>query len=248
MNGLSVGRVSQILIMNDSAHTLKVKLDIDKAVVIGDSSKAVISNLSLIGGKAIVIYLGNPKKPMPENSLLLSEVEKSLTDKISQKTEPIIANLGVTLERVNGMMSEKNINTISNIINNLNQTSVLLNKLIDANGKSITATTSNIQKLTSSLVETEKQLKPLLEKANTIADSVSRMKLVATIDNTNKAVGELNQMLNSLNKGEGTAGKLLHDDSLYVNLNNTAKDLDKLMIDLKANPKRYVHFSLFGKK
>jgi phospholipid/cholesterol/gamma-HCH transport system substrate-binding protein len=248
MNGLAVGRVGEIVIMNDSAQTLQVALDIKKDVIIGDSSKSIISNLGLLGGKAIVIKLGNQKKPIPEKGLLMSEIEKELTDQVGESLSPIVSNLDLTIRRVNGILSEKNVNNITSMISNLEQTTILLNKMLDANGKTIYASTSNLQKLTGSLVETEKQLKPLLEKANTLADSLNRMKLVSTIDNANKAITELNNMLGSLNKGEGTAGKLLHNDSLYFNLNNTARDLDYLMVDLKANPKRYVHFSLFGAK
>ena len=58
----------------------------------------------------------------------------------------------------------------------------------------------------------------------------------------------LNSNLESLKAGEGTMGKLMHDDSLYIYLSNTARDLDRLLVDFQANPGRYVQFSVFGKK
>ena len=182
MNGLSVGRVGEIVILNDANQSLKVGIDINKEVLVGDSAKAIISNLSLIGGKAITLKLGNPAKPLPEKSMLISEVEQSLSDKLGEKFNPILTNLDMTVKRFNNLLSDKNTNKISAILQNLEKTSLMLNAMMDVNGKTIYATTSNLQKLTGSLVETEKQLKPLLVKANTLADSLNRMKLVSTID------------------------------------------------------------------
>ena len=68
------------------------------------------------------------------------------------------------------------------------------------------------------------------------------------IENLNGVAENLNTILTQLKEGEGTMGKLLYDDSLYVNLNRTAEDLDKLMVDLRENPGRYVQVSVFGKK
>jgi len=236
------------LLPKKNVAVINLGIDVNKEVLVGDSAKAIISNLSLIGGKAITLKLGNPAKPLPEKSMLISEVEQGLTDKLGERFNPMVSDLEITVKHINNLLSEKNTQSISAVLQNLEKTSVMLNSIMDVNGKTIYSTTSNLQKLTGSLVETEKELKPLLSKANTLADSLNRMKLVSTIDKTNTAMAELNLMLSALNKGEGTAGKLLHDDSLYTNLNSTARDLDKLMIDLKANPKRYVHFSLFGGK
>jgi phospholipid/cholesterol/gamma-HCH transport system substrate-binding protein len=97
-------------------------------------------------------------------------------------------------------------------------------------------------------VETEKQLKPLLTKFNTIADSLQAVKIGETLNSANKAVSSLQRIVSKLEKGQGTAGKLLMNDSLYVGLNKALLDLDKLLIDVRLQPKRYVNVSIFGKK
>lgn len=120
--------------------------------------------------------------------------------------------------------------------------------MIVSNDARIGAILQNVQNLTHSLIETEKMLKPILSKTNTFADSLNKMQLASTIASTNKTLLELNKSLAQINNGNGTVGKLLYNDSLYTYLSNSSRDLDKLLVDLKERPKRYVHFSLFGRK
>ena len=81
-----------------------------------------------------------------------------------------------------------------------------------------------------------------------ISDSLSRANVKQTIEETNRALSQANQIFDQINKGQGTLGKLVKNDSLYNNLNRSAEDLDKLMKDLRINPERYLHLSVFGRK
>jgi phospholipid/cholesterol/gamma-HCH transport system substrate-binding protein len=91
-------------------------------------------------------------------------------------------------------------------------------------------------------------LKPILTKANQFADSLTTMQLNTTLLKTQRTLDALSSNLEGMNAGRGTMGKLMTDDSLYIHLSNTARDLDLLLIDLQENPGRYVQFSMFGKK
>lgn len=248
VNGLTVGRVSNIEFLDDSAHALKVSIDVRKEVSLGDSSISVIANQGILGGKAIIIKVKNPSKPLPKESFLISEIEASMMDKLSVKTDPILNNFNISLMKVNNLMSENNTKTISSILVNLEQSTKALQLMISNNDKKIGLVMQNVQNLSASLVETEKMIKPILTKTSSFADSLNKMQLASAVNQTNLAISELNKSLKNINNGKGTAGKLIYDDSLYVHLDNSARDLDKLMIDMKANPKRYVHFSIFGRK
>ncbi|TAG55531.1 MAG: MCE family protein [Cytophagales bacterium] len=248
VNGLTVGRVSNIEFLDDSAHALKVSIDVRKEVSLGDSSISVIANQGILGGKAIIIKVKNPSKPLPKESFLISEIEASMMDKLSVKTDPILNNFNTSLMKVNNLMSKNNTKTISSILVNLEQSTKALQLMISNNDKKIGLVMQNVQNLSASLVETEKMIKPILTKTSSFADSLNKMQLASAVNQTNLAISELNKSLKNINNGKGTAGKLIYDDSLYVHLDNSARDLDKLMIDMKANPKRYVHFSIFGRK
>lgn len=248
VNGLNVGRVSEISFTDDTLHGLRVTLDVQKEVSIGDSSVALIANQGLLGSKSIMITIKNAEKPLPEKSFLIGEIEQSMLDKLGVKTEPLLNNVNSSLERINGIMSPENTKSITQILANFDKTSLLLNHMIVSNDARIGSILQNVQNLTTSLVETEKMLKPILSKTNSFADSLNKMQLAAAVQNSNKALAELNKSLIQINNGKGTVGKLLYDDSLYTYLSNSSRDLDKLLIDLKEKPKRYVHFSIFGRK
>jgi phospholipid/cholesterol/gamma-HCH transport system substrate-binding protein len=81
-----------------------------------------------------------------------------------------------------------------------------------------------------------------------VSDQIARSNFENTIKNADKAVADLQLAINKVNSGKGTLGQLINDEALYKNLANASSNLDKLMIDLKANPKRYVSFSVFGGK
>ena len=81
-----------------------------------------------------------------------------------------------------------------------------------------------------------------------ISDSLKDIKFNETIHRVNASLDNANAILGKINSGEGTMGKLVNNDSLYLYLESASKDLDLLLIDFKENPKRYVHFSVFGKK
>ena len=81
-----------------------------------------------------------------------------------------------------------------------------------------------------------------------MSNSMSEVDLNLILTNLDSTISNLNNITNKLNQGEGTVGKLIYDDGLFKNLDNATKNLEELIEDIKLNPKRYVHFSIFGKK
>lgn len=89
--------------------------------------------------------------------------------------------------------------------------------------------------------------KVTLDKYGNLAESIDTQKLNATIANLDATVGKLNEVVAGINNGQGSLGKLMKDEELYNNLNSASTNLNSLIEDVKANPKRYVNFSVFGK-
>ncbi len=120
--------------------------------------------------------------------------------------------------------------------------------MLNENRVNIAQISNNMRVLSASLIETEKQLKPLLTKFNTVADSLNALKIGKTLNEANLALTSVQKILSGIEKGQGSAGKLIKSDSLYLELNKTLADLDKLLLDFRLQPKRYLNFSVFGKK
>jgi phospholipid/cholesterol/gamma-HCH transport system substrate-binding protein len=98
------------------------------------------------------------------------------------------------------------------------------------------------------LAENSEKLGKTISNLESVSDTLAAADLYATVANLKSTLENTALILEKMNNGEGTTGQLLTNDSLYINLNNSVASLDSLLKDLKANPKRYVHFSLFGKK
>jgi phospholipid/cholesterol/gamma-HCH transport system substrate-binding protein len=248
INGLNVGKVLSIQIDQSKGSKVLVEFDLDKKIILNKNSIAILKDNGLLGGKMIEIDVKQGDLLQHEDTLK-SASEKGLMGMVSDKASPLMTNIDTTIVSVNQLLSEyKGLsNNIKNILRNLETTTGSINGLMADNRQKISSITNNLDKLSASLVETEKSIKPLIGKVNTLADSVNAMKLASTMAEARKSITNINEMLNAMNQGK-TLTKLMNQDSVYTNLNKTIIDLDKLLIDFKEHPKRYVHFSVFGKK
>lgn len=104
-----------------------------------------------------------------------------------------------------------------------------------------------LQKVLDDASVTMQTGKVTLDKYGNLAESIDTKKLNATIANLDATVGKLNEVVAGINNGQGSLGKLMKDEELYNNLNSASTNLNSLIEDVKANPKRYVNFSVFGK-
>jgi phospholipid/cholesterol/gamma-HCH transport system substrate-binding protein len=106
----------------------------------------------------------------------------------------------------------------------------------------------NVESISGNLKNNNEAITSLLKNLNSISDTLLRANIAHTITSANLALAETAEVMKKINTGQGSLGLLVNDDKLYKNLESASKDLDRLLIDLKEHPKRYVHFSLFGRK
>lgn len=251
LNGAKVGLVKAVELQQDTAHTVKVTLAIQKDLIIPADSKTILASDGLLGAKILRLQLGNAQvKPLAEGGFLVGQPETGLTDLLKAKATPALGHLDSLLVALNSLAY--NLKGTSHVLNSLlknaDQTFATLNATLGENRNNLHGITGNLKNLSGNLVETEKQLKPLLGKFNSIADSLQALQMNQTLIATQQSLKSLNQVLAGIQAGNGTMGKLMKDDSLYKSLNKTMVDLDKLLIDFRLAPKRYVNISVFGRK
>ena len=171
------------------------------------------------------------------------------------KIDSVLVTLNKTLARVDSMLDQENKQNLKVLLNNLNKTvtsfdataksiektSNSANSLINANEKTITKTLDNAN---TTLAST----KATIEKFGKTADKINAMELEKTIKNFEDASKSLTVLLDDINKGKGTLGKLAKEDDIANELQATIKNMNVLVEDLKKNPSRYVNISVFGKK
>lgn len=249
INGHKVGKVQDIRFTNDGSGQLEVVMLIESDFVFSKNSKAELYESGLIGGKAIAIVPANDDAPNVESGdVLQSGIKPGLTELVNQrltplqeKIESVMVSADALLKNINSIFDDKTKSNIKGSLAQLEQTilsfqstSDALHGLVKDNKNSITNTLSNFDKISNDLSEV----------STTLADA----NLKETIDGLQSTINNFDSLLESIEQGQGSVGKLMKDDKLYDNLEGALGQLEMLLEDMKLNPKRYVHFSLFGKK
>ena len=248
VNGLSVGKVADIDFL-PGTNKILVSFTIRNDVVFSKNSVAELYEAGLIGGKSIAI------RPVYDNSIkfksgdtLKSSVKPGLTDVVNQQIAPLQQKLEKVLSNADSLFS--GVNNVLNTggKNNLSTTLENLSSAVKNSDEFISRLNSISKNQNKNINRTIENLSMITESLNKISDSLSKSSLKQTIYNFEKLSSNFNQVLMEIQNGNGTINKLIYQDSLYQNLKNSSKAIEILLKDLKSNPKRYVHFSLFGKK
>lgn len=250
INGLTVGRVKSIDILQNQQNKLRVVLELNKGIIVTKGSRAVLADDGLLGGKLIRLGINYGTPQLEEGGMLVAAKESGLSALIREKTLPVLNNvdsLTYQLNRVVAQFDQTGI-VLNQTLRSANAAVGALGLTVAENRAGLQTALTNVNRLSSSLIETEKQLKPILLKVDTFADSLQGLQLKQTLVSVNKTIGNLQHILSDINNGRGSLGKLTTDEALYSNVNKTTASLEKLLTDLRENPKRYVHFSLFGRK
>lgn len=251
-NGVTVGRVMKIE-PQQAENRVKVLILVSDDIKLTENTTAVLADVSLLGSKAIKLLVSQGKA-LSNKVELKGELEKGMIDSATEQLSPTLARVDSVLINLNEVVKQFDDtgNAMKILMASATQTTNGVNGIVAKNSKSLAEITANAAILTSNLnkltADLDRQIKPILAKTNTFTDSLNALRLGETVNTLNTSVASLQTILREINQGQGTLGKLTQDEALYKNLNATAADMDALLTDLKANPKRYVHFSVFGRK
>ncbi|WP_291723974.1 MlaD family protein [Bernardetia sp.] len=249
INGYAVGRVDKIELLPEQGNKLLVTLKIKKDISVREGSQSMLADGGLLGGKQINLTLGKGKE-LESGDTLKGGVELGLTDLIAEKADPLAKNIDSTALVLKNMLVqyEAMSGTVGEILENTKMTTASINGILADNRQQLRNITANLAALTASLKDTEAQFKPIIAKLDNFANSLNELEVGEISKKSNELLAELNKTTQAINNADGSLGKLIHSDSLYQQLNYTVSDLDRLLIDLREHPQRYVHLSVFGRK
>jgi phospholipid/cholesterol/gamma-HCH transport system substrate-binding protein len=254
VNGFPIGRVSKMQLLNNG-HTV-VEFKVDKKYNVPANTLAKLVSTDLLGGKAIVFELGTSKELADDKDTLRADIQGSLAESlqpIQTKAENLITKLDSSLASINKILNpnfQKNVDrsftSIANSLQTLEGTTKKIDNLVASQTGHINGILSNAEDVSSNLKTTTAGFNGVTANLQKFSGDLANSNIKQTLDNANKAVSDLQQTMSKINSNNGSLGLLLHNDSLYRNLESASKNLNLLFLDLKANPKRYVHFSVFG--
>lgn len=245
INGLVVGQVISIDFADNSGN-LVVTFNVDKDFKFSKNSIAKVYGGGLIGGKSLAIIpeyeRGNEAK---DQDTLPSKVEEGLLELVNDRLSPLQQKLEMAITDADTIFktlgSDANRKNITKIFENLNLTinefkgvSNKLNRILASNEENLNKTFTNFNEVSTKL--------------NSFSDTLSQVNVKKLTNDLEGVLASFNKISKDLESGKGSAGKLLNDKELYDNLAESGKQLELLLQDMRLNPKRYVHFSLFGRK
>jgi phospholipid/cholesterol/gamma-HCH transport system substrate-binding protein len=260
INGLQVGTIYSITTDKNMKEIL-VNMNLTKDVNIPVNSVATIKSNPL-GTTSIDIKLGDATAYLPKNGTIATQESAGILDAAVQEIRPVLSqvknavkSLDSVLMNVNGVVDPNAKNNIRSILENLNKTTVglvassaSLQTLLNTQTGALAKSLNNVSSFTGNLAGNNDKLTAVMTNLDKTTNNLSKLELEKTLTTLNGTIAELQATIGKLNSTSGTAGLLLNDAKLYNNLTASANKVNLLLDDLKTNPKRYISFSVFGKK
>lgn len=262
INGYNVGKVNKVELIKDHSGRILVGFVITEPEFnIPKNSIAQIVSLDLLGSKGISLDMGNSIELAQTGDTIMSDIEEDLAAIVDERIAPLETKVNALLGNVDSaIVIVQNIldkeargqltasfESIRRTFETFEQTSKELEAMIAEERNNVESILSSVKVTASTLEKNNDQITSIITNLNTISDSLSAANFGETVSSANKALKDLSALLTTVNEGNGTVGQLLYNDTLYYNLEQASLELDKLLEDMRVNPKRYVHFSIFGK-
>jgi phospholipid/cholesterol/gamma-HCH transport system substrate-binding protein len=254
VNGYQIGRVSELTLLENGQ--ILVQFKVNPKYQIPKNTVARLESTDLLGSKAVIFDLGNSLNYAFDGDTLNANVQANLMEQVEpvqKKAQAIVAKLDSVLSSVNLILNpdfQRNINrsftSIARTLETLESTSKTVDGAVGIQARRIDVILGNAESISNNLKGNNEKINQMVNNFGSFSKQMSQTNIKETVENANKAVAELQAAVNKINNGTGSIALLLNDEKLYNNLTKSAENLDKLMVDVKANPKRYVSFSVFG--
>ena len=240
-DGYKVGTVDAVDFDYAQSGPIKVKASIDENLRIPKGSQAEIVK-DLMGNLQVNILLANnPRERVEPGGIIPGAVNEGALGKVSAmvpQIEKMLPKLDSILGSLNALLADPalaaSLHNIQTITGNLMVSTLELNTLMGGLNKQVPGIINRAN--------------GVLDNTNKLTNNLASLDVQGTLERVNKTLESTQQFTEKLNNNKGTLGLLMNDPQLYNNLNATMRDADSLVVNLKQHPKRYVHFSLFGKK
>ena len=259
INGLDVGQVKNVFFKEDYSGKVVAVFSVRNSFPIPKNSVARIFSSDLMGSKQVAIDLGNSKQLAQPGDTLKSQSEASLKEEVNRqilplkmKAESLIGSLDSVAIILKDIFNEqgrdnltKSFASIKETFKRMQSISVMVDSTVKAESTRMSNILASIDSISMNLKDNNENISNILANFSTISDSLIKADIATTINNTSITLAEVNKILEKVNRGEGSVGALLTNDSLYFHIQKSFSDLNALLEDIKKHPKKYVRLSIF---
>lgn len=252
IHGVKVGTVESITFDPSKSNDVEVAISVKRQYRLPKDTRAVIYNDGLMGGKAIMLELGSATEVLQRGDKIIAAAGDDMMASIGSelgdlkgKIAVVADNLAKTLENINTLV-EQNTDNLSGTMSNLNSISSSLDGVLKTERKNIEGIVTSLNGLAEMLDQNTERFDRIIGNVDAVAEQLEQAKIDSLVKAFTSTADNLSRMLATINAGEGSIGELMNDKELYDNLTQATSNLSILLADLKENPARYVHFSVFG--
>jgi len=248
INGFNVGTVNDIR-FRDRSGNLVVTFSVSNSFDFSKNSKAELYDTGIIGGKGIQIKPVFDGAPMAvSGDTLQTDTRPGLTELVQQRLTPLQTKVEGAISHADSLLINFNDILDDNTKKNLRESIAGLNQVVGSFRESASTLNSLLVNNKSQLDSSIQNIHNMTSNFSKLSDSISQIGLSKTMKSLESTIKNLDGLLAKIESGEGSMGKLMHNDELYNNLSRASRELDLLLQDFRLNPKRYVNVSVFGKK
>jgi len=255
INGYRVGIVQKVNFVDAESGKLIVEFSVRKDFKLPKNTIAEIVPMSLLGGMKVQFLYGNGPGTYEDGDTIPGRLAESISERVEKELLPVkdkITNLIFAIDNiinaVNGIMDTDFKNDLRGTMSNLNSSTQSLNRIIGSKENEVKATIDNINKFSKILSDNSDRMNTTFKNLKTISDTLAAADIYSSVSNLKKSLEKTAIMVDNLNNGKGSAGKFITNDTLFINMTKSLESLNVLLEDVKANPKKYVHFSVFGRR
>jgi phospholipid/cholesterol/gamma-HCH transport system substrate-binding protein len=263
LNGYKIGIVKGVRLNDDGSGKILVEVLLrDDNLRIPKDTQLEIYDADLFGGKAIQLILGSSSELAENKDTLATSLSLGLAESVKQQIEPlkekssqlfasvdsVLANIRTILSKEQTQNLAQVFENLQNTIANLENTSYTLNAILSDNKGKLSSIFENVNAISANLRSNNEALTNAIHNASHFTDSLAKLNLANTLSQVDQALQGVNKITRQINNGEGSLGKLIQSDSLHNQVLMASQSLDLLLNDMRVNPKRYLSFSMIGRK
>ena len=254
LSGFKIGMINNIEFMEGRLDKVIVSFYVNSEYSIPKNTIAQIYNSDIMGNKVIRLIPSGEKENYQIGDTLVGSIDPDMVSKIQKQIAPLVENttsaimgMDTLITSINRVLDPKTQEKLQAALLNLEKTTNSISKQLSPGGN-LDKTFNSLQEFTLMLDNNKEKLSSAFSNIESITDSVANANLTQTISNINSTFRQTQILLEKINNGEGSIGLMATSDSLYNNLVSASGNLSSLLADMNEHPKRYVHFSIFGRK
>ncbi len=251
LKGMKVGQITDMNLINNGNDGILVRFIVKNDLKIPVNTTAIVTSADILGTKAIELRLGNSQIWVKDHDTLISESQESLASQVTSqilpvkiKAESLLASMDTVLILVQSIFNKETRENIQGGVMNINETLDNINKIsakMDIMvGTRLDGIMTNVESITGNVARMNDSLSQIVDNATLITSAVANSRFAEAINSAETSMIQLSEIMQKIERGEGSLGLLVNDNQLYYNLSNSAKELDKVLKEFQNNPNKYL--------